>query len=170
MATSKQDILSNLKNDLWDLNTVAAVVETKKAARNLKGEAMNFFVLKRDFYLTADAEEHTDELIEFMNALKKNISDFKDGTRIQLAVQSDAHWFPIDLEIMNQNLSVLMPEAGFTPSTWYATYAILAQFPEANIYRFYPDNRTIDGRDRTFMIQSDGESCSRFALQQLFAL
>lgn len=170
MTTSKQDILSNLKNDLWDLNTVAAVVETKKAARNLKGEAMNFFVLKRDFYLTADAEEHTDELIEFMNALKKNISDFKDGTRIQLAVQSDAHWFPIDLEIMNQNLSVLMPEAGFTPSTWYATYAILAQFPEANIYRFYPDNRTIDGRDRTFMIQSDGESCSRFALQQLFAL
>ncbi|KTD20489.1 Dot/Icm T4SS effector [Legionella israelensis] len=164
MTKSKQETISNLEDELWDVETVTAVAEARKAKREMKGDSMNLFILK------VDHPESDNELAAFINELKNKITDIPNGTRIQLAVQSGEHWYPVDIEINNQNLSVLIPEAGFSPSTANATSLILDAFPKADIYRFYPETETHLGRQRTYMIQADGESCSKYALQQLFSL
>ncbi|KTD15622.1 Dot/Icm T4SS effector [Legionella gratiana] len=122
------------------------------------------------FALKIDHPKNDDEFNLFIETLKNNINSIPDGTRIQLTVQSGEHWFPLDLEIAHGNVSAIIPEAGFSPTTANATFRIMNSFPNAAIYRFYPDEVSVDGKMRTLMIQSDGESCSRFALQQLFAL
>ncbi|WP_058534176.1 YopJ family acetyltransferase [Legionella saoudiensis] len=163
-STKKEQIKANLKTDLWDLETVTAVVEAVKKEKNQKGVTMNMFTLK------TDAENGDNEFKIFMDTLAANIHLIPDGTRIQLMVQSLEHWYPVDLQISGGNVSVIIPEAGFSSATANATVVIMNAFPNAEVYRFYPDIKTVDGKQRGVMIQADGESCSRFGLQQLFAL
>lgn len=169
MQTKKETLLHNLNESLWDLDTAMVVMEARKTSRNHKGETMNFFALKVDRWRDDD-EVPVNELDIFLNKLHENIHNIAEGTRIQLAVQSSEHWFPMDIEVREGSLSVLIPEAAFTPSTAYATFAVLNRFSNAAVYRFYPDTQTTDGEERDVNIQKDGVSCSRFALQQLFAL
>lgn len=165
MSTSKEAIIEGLNSDLWDLEGVTTAIETRKVERALKGETMNIFALK------VDHPVNDNELILFIDTLKEHIDELAPGTRIQLAVQSGEHWFPIDIEVREEgNLSILIPEAGFSPSTFNAMYSFLNLFPKAEIYRFYPESKTIEGIERQYMIQADGSSCSRFALQQLYSL
>lgn len=164
MPKNKQQIIENLQEDLWDWETTTAVVQAKRERKNLKGESMSLFVLKTDH------PQNENELHKFLDKLQENIENLTDGTRMQLLVQSCEHWYPMDIEVRNGNLSVLIPEAGFSPATSNAARQILNRFPNADIYRFYPEEVTIQGKKRTLMIQSDGESCSRFALQQLYSL
>lgn len=160
----KDFIVNNLNDELWDLETVATVIAAVTLEKNIKGKTINLFSLKMDH------EDNGDELNAFINALAKTIESIKDGTRIQLMVQHDVHWYPIDIQIQNRNVSVLIPEAGFSPSSANATKQILDAFPNAEIYRFYPELLTIDGKSKALMMQADDSSCSRFGLQQLFAL
>ncbi|MDR3502261.1 MAG: hypothetical protein P4L79_06725 [Legionella sp.] len=164
MPKKKEQIKANLQEDLWDLETVAAVIDAVKKEKNQKGATMNMFALKTD----TDRDEN--EFKTFVDALAANIKSIPDGTRIQLMVQSGEHWYPIDLQVSGGNVSVIIPEAGFSSATANATVRIRDAFPNAEIYRFYPDLKTVNGKERGVMIQADGESCSRFGLQQLFAL
>ena len=135
---------------------ISALMFLKRQKRLEKGGS-DFNCIVVEHYAPEDYEC---SLLFFLRSLKKNIHQFQDKTRFQLAVSLPylGHWYLIDCYIRNGQLYTFsLDAAGFANKEENAVNLLKTHFPSGKHYCFIPD----EGR-----IQYSASDCQTFTREQ----
>lgn len=162
------EIKQELKCEIWNVDTMALVIQAQKEKLSAKGREMTCLVVKTNC-------KGKDEFLELLENLKENISEY-EGIRFQLACEEyynddHGHWFPMDIQIKNGCLHLIITDSIFNPqSTECIAKTTFSIFKDAIIYAYAPDQVLIDSKKQRRDIQKDKESCTRFTAKNIFRL
>jgi len=131
----KNIIATQLSQPSWGVEAVAIASAAKAQKRAEKGAPLTCFVLDRG------KDEQSDELLQFLTALTKNIHKLEDKTRFQLAIQQGEHWTMCDVIIENKSPIIFVLDAShIIEAIQPICDSFEKYFPKTKIYVYHPDD------------------------------
>jgi len=156
LAKAKQEISEGFDKDFWNRDQMTIALYSKAVGRDQKeGAPIRPFITS----FNADNPKKC-ETTRLLQGIKDGIKDgtVKEGQRFQMAIQTDAHWTPVDVKVINGQPHLFMLDAAQT-STGALCQTIRETFPDCVMYQY------IDKTVRN--LQFDDNSCSRFTVDHL---
>lgn len=168
LAAIQSKVFANHPVSQWNRAMVELALAAKQERRNLQGRPFNCFVLTRK----EPGKQLTDNLEEFLELLKKNISSFTGITRFQVLIEHTGHWVPMDFTINDQQVSVFcVSSAGDARDDDSLGVIKTALGDTCSAYLLTPDkNPSSQHATGLRMIQMDSNSCSGISLEHSFIL
>lgn len=167
--TTIKSVIKQLDNETWGVEPVTLAIAAHEEELNKQGKDFNCFVLSRP---TIEKIQKGDELIEFLDHLKKNLTSFINPTTFQVVICNldKKHWTPFEFSISNGKLTVLCFDAANDVSADSSLEIIMDQIPNCEAIRLEPDNISEQKKSIQRRIQFDNVSCSRMTIEHVFIL